>query len=542
MATNNGDRALGRIPTWTPGASPQTTSSPPRFTIQSPRNFRDTDNTRAIPFVFPPLPPLTHLSPHIITQATKPAVELPPEMWRAVLSHLPPDEVMRVRRVNHLFYAVALDHRFRTLSILDETIDDDEGGEVANKANTLIRRLGHAALLRTGVLIEFPQFARRIQKISLCMQHLKALQTYYALIVANQTKTNDADPGAFGSERDFGEEFMDGICHVFAHAITLNEVIIILPNTPVDDEEFELESLQDLWYRVPRPHGLTSLTLQLDVTKLGLLLDLAPYIRAPCLKELSLGIERYRRRVQRDRVAFTRIHALFREVGPTLEKLTFCSTIKHLTAAALNNDIIMPNLQRLDIDTMLGAPEPIHAINNNYPALTVLLMHVWTPVTPSFASSSPWLSSLHPPNLRELHLMPHARVDSDTLWSGTFDAPRLEKLYLSNCFQRSSTPDDVVRLCDFFRSPKLDLLEIEVREIDVFLMKCLKAAFPNVRRLGIMALPLRGETRRKNVLGRREKFIPEWNMNMRYRCFHNTKNHVGLKRLATLYSDSFFAD
>lgn len=193
-----------------------------------------------------------------------------------------------------------------------------------------------------NVFSRFPQFARRIHKISICMQHLKALQTHYTFIMANETKTNDADPGAFGSECDFGEDFMDCICNVFAHAITLNEIRLIFPNTPADDEEFELGSLQDLWYRVPRPHGLTSLTLQLDVTKLGLLLDLAPYIRAPCLKELYIGIERYRRRVQRDRVAFTRIHALFREVGPTLEKLSVCSTIKHLTSAALDNDSEFP--------------------------------------------------------------------------------------------------------------------------------------------------------------------------------------------------------
>ncbi|KAG5219712.1 hypothetical protein IMY05_C4788000100 [Salix suchowensis] len=318
---------------------------------------------------------------------------------------------MRVRRVNHLFYAVALDHRFRTLSILDEQ-------------STMMR------------VARFPQFARRIQNISLCMQHLKALQTYYALIMANQTKTNDADPGAFGSERDFGEEFMDCICHVFAHAITLSEVRLILPNTPVDDEEFELESLQDLWYRVPRPHDLTSLTLQLDVTKLGLLLDLAPN----CISVLSAtsAVSSVTGRIHR-------IHVLFREVGPTLEKLTFCSTIKHLTARRSAMTAGHRHHAR--------RPEPVHAINNNYPALTVLLMH----------------------------------GGQRTLWSGTFDAPRLEKLYLSNCFQRSSTPDDV--------NPKLDLLEIEVREIDVFLMKCLKAAFPNVRRLGIMALPLRGEVR-----------------------------------------------
>lgn len=66
-------------------------------------------------------------------------------MWRAVLSHLPPDEVMRVRRVNHLFYAVALDHRFRTLSILDETFDDDEVSKVENNVKTFMRKLGDAA-------------------------------------------------------------------------------------------------------------------------------------------------------------------------------------------------------------------------------------------------------------------------------------------------------------------------------------------------------------------------------------------------------------
>ncbi|KAF9487397.1 hypothetical protein BDN71DRAFT_1514025 [Pleurotus eryngii] len=259
MATNNGDRALGRIPTCTPGASPQTTSSPPRFTFQSPRNFRDTGNARAVPFVFLPPPPLTRLSPHIITQVTKPAVDLPPEMWHAVLSHLPPDEVMRVRRVNHLFYAVALDHRFRTLSILDETIDDDEVSAVCEAYPEDLAL--HAAS--------------------------QSLADNYALIMANRTETNDADPGAFGSERDFGEEFMDCICHVFAHAITLNEVRLILLNTPADDEEVELESLQDLWYRGPRPHGLASLTLQLDVMKLGLRLDRAG-VGAPLIYQIPI--------------------------------------------------------------------------------------------------------------------------------------------------------------------------------------------------------------------------------------------------------------
>lgn len=52
---------------------------------------------------------------------------------------------MRVRRVNHLFYAVALDHRFRTLSILDETFDDDEVSKVENNVKTFMRKLGDAA-------------------------------------------------------------------------------------------------------------------------------------------------------------------------------------------------------------------------------------------------------------------------------------------------------------------------------------------------------------------------------------------------------------
>ncbi|KAF4582315.1 hypothetical protein EYR38_002433 [Pleurotus pulmonarius] len=533
MATNNDDGPLVRFPTI--DASFKTTPSPPRFTFQWPRNFHNTGNNQVIPFVFPPPQPLTRLSPHIATQVTSSTVGLPPEMWRAVLSHLPPAEVMRVRRVNRLFYAVALDHRFRSLNIVDEAIDASNESEGESKINAFIRRLGHAA---------FPEFARRIQSMCLCMDHLKALQIYYASVMASRHETNGTDSDAFDafdSQREFGEEFIDCIYQVFAHAITLDKVKLILPDTPANDEQFELEFLQDMWYRVPCPHGLTSLTLQMDVTKLGLLLDLAPYIRAPCLKELSIFIYRYRRGVRRDKVAFRRIHALFREVSPTLEKLTFTSTIKHLTAAALDNDIVMPNLRRLNIDVMLGALEPIHAINNNYPALTVLLMHVWSPMVPTFASAS-WLSSLHVPDLRELHLMPHDRVDSDTFWYGRFDAPRLEKLYLKNCFRRSSTVEDLVRLCDFFQSDRLELLEIEVREIDVFLMGRLKAAFPNLRRLGIIALPLRGETRKKSVLGRREKYFPEWNMIMRYRCFHNsTKNYPGgLKRLATLYSADFF--
>lgn len=56
----------------------------------------------------PALPPRHSCRPALHTRTT----HTHSEMWRAVLSHLPPGEVMRVRRVNHLFYTVALDHQF----------------------------------------------------------------------------------------------------------------------------------------------------------------------------------------------------------------------------------------------------------------------------------------------------------------------------------------------------------------------------------------------------------------------------------------------
>ncbi|KAG9224427.1 hypothetical protein CCMSSC00406_0009469 [Pleurotus cornucopiae] len=406
-----------------------------------------------------------------LPQTPNSAATLPPEIWCKILSHLPPTEVMRVRRVNSLFYAVALDHRFHHFKI--EGIADDE----THKFDALVRFVGDAMS---------PALAGRIKHITLCMDQLEMLQKFYAFTAMGATFNDNV---AIPPDRMRALELISAFFRVFENARALNKVRLILCGTANHYDPFELRFTQEFWRRLSPPKCITALELEVDVTKLALLLELAPSIVAPCLKELSILIERYWSRSPREKVDFRRIHGLFEQLGPSLETLTFKTTIKRLATSAFDNDIVMPELRELELDVRFGDLEPVRAINANYPALAELTLHMWMPAT---LSDSQWFSSLNLPNLRVLRVTLEARAQLATIWRGTLDAPRLEKLCLSGCFTRRSTPRELTQLCKFFKSASVVVLEIEVAEIDEFVVDTLAMAFPNLQSLRIWALKPKG--------------------------------------------------
>lgn len=151
--------------------------------------------------------------------------------------------------------------------------------------------------------------------------------------------------------------------------------------------------------------------------------------------------------------------------------------------------VVMPELRKLELDVRLGDLGTVRAINANYPALAELSLHVWMPEK---VSDVLWFSSLHLPNLRVLRVTLEARAQLATIWGGALDAPRLEKLYLDGCFTRRSTPRELTQLCKFFKSTSVGVLEIEVAEINDFVVDTLAMAFPNLQSLRIWALKPKG--------------------------------------------------
>ncbi|KAL4257051.1 F-box domain-containing protein [Pleurotus pulmonarius] len=452
-----------------------------------------------------------------LPQIPNPPATLPPEIWCNVLSHLPPAEVMRIRRVNLLFYAVALDCRFQHFKI--EGIADDD----TRKFDALVRFIGAAMS---------PELAGRIKHITLCMDQLEMLQRFYAFTALGRTFSDNV---AIPPNRTRALELISALFRVFENAWALNKVRLILCGTADRFAPFELGFTQEFWRRVSLPKCVTALELEVDVTKLELLLDLAPSINAPCLKELSIVIVRYWSRFPRETVDFRRIHGLFERLGPSLEALTFKPTIKRLTASAFDNDIVMPELRKLELDVRLGDLGTVRAINANYPALAELSLHVWMPEK---VSDALWFSSLHLPNLRVLRVTLAARAQLAAIWGGALDAPRLEKLYLDGCFTRRSTPRELTRLCAFFKSTSVVVLEIEVAEIDDFVIDTLAMAFPNLQYLRISALKPKGREwpNKPEHISIRE-FHATWKMYLRREYFWTDMDQF-VARVATVYSES----
>lgn len=167
------------------------------------------------------------------------------------------------------------------------------------------------------------------------MDQLEMLQRFYAFTAIGRTFSDNV---AIPPDRTRALELISALFRVFENAWALNKVRLILCGTADRFAPFELRFTQEFWRRVSRPKCVTALELEVDVTKLELLLDLAPSIDAPCLKELSIVIVRYWSRFPREPVDFRRIHGLFERLGPSLETLTFKTTIKRLTASAFDND------------------------------------------------------------------------------------------------------------------------------------------------------------------------------------------------------------
>ncbi|KAF9492320.1 hypothetical protein BDN71DRAFT_1216659 [Pleurotus eryngii] len=462
------------------------------------------------------LPLASFLVPSLPQTPTSPAT-LPSDIWCNILSYLPPAEVMRVRRVNSLFYAVALDHRFQHFKI--EGIAEDE----MHKFDALVRFVGDAMS---------HELAGRIKHITLCMDQLEMLQKFYACTDMGATFNDNV---AIPFDRMRARELAFALFHVFEHAWALNKVRLILCGTANGYDRFELRFMQTFWHCIPHQQSVTSLELEVDVTKLELLLDLAPCVEAPCLKELTIVIVRYWSRFPRKKVDFRRIHGLFAKLSPTLETLTFKSTIKRLTTSAFDNDIIMRELRKLELDVRLGDLKLVMSINANYPALTELSLHGWMPAT---ALDALWFSHLHLLNLRVLRVTLKVKTEVDMVWGGTLDAPRLEELHLNGCFTRRSTPRELTRLCNFFKSKSVVVLDIEVAEIDDEVIDTLAAAFPNLRDLRIWALKRKGrEWPNKPAPVPLRDFHTAWKMYLRREYF---RADLGCfeARLATVYSDS----
>ncbi|KAF4596064.1 hypothetical protein EYR38_007436 [Pleurotus pulmonarius] len=221
-----------------------------------------------------------------LPQIPNPPATIPPEIWCNVLSHLPPAEVMRIRRVNSLLYALALDCRFQHFKI--EGISDDK----TRKFDALVRSL----VLRW-----------RIKRITLCMDELEMLQRFYTSTAIGRTFSANV---AIPPDRTRALELISALFRVFENAWALNKVRLILCGTADRFAPFELMFTQDSGVLAPRG--------------------------AP--EELSIVIVRYWSRSPRETVDFRRIHGLFERLGPSLETVTFKTTIKRLTAAAFDND------------------------------------------------------------------------------------------------------------------------------------------------------------------------------------------------------------
>ncbi len=150
-----------------------------------------------------------------------------------------------------------------------------------------------------------------------------------------------------------------------------------------------------------------------------------------------------------------------------------------------------------------------------------------------------------------------------TIWGGALDAPRLERLYLDGCFTRRSTPKELTRLCGFFKSTSVVVLEIEVAENDDFVIDTLAMAFPNLQSLRIWALKPKGRVSilcafrfRCRGLGRTEclsfpseqewpnkpehisirEFHATWKMYLRREYFWTDLDQF-VARVATVYSE-----
>ncbi|KDQ24208.1 hypothetical protein PLEOSDRAFT_170671 [Pleurotus ostreatus PC15] len=441
-------------------------------------------NRELLPLASSPVPSLP--------QTPTPPARLPPDVWCTILSHLPPTEVMRIRRVNSLFYALALDHRFHHLQIAG--IADDE----PHKFDALVRFVGAAMS---------PELAGRIRHITVCMDQLEMLHTFYACTDMGATFAGNV---AIPFDRTRAQELAYALFRVVERARALTKVRLVLCGTANRYDRFERRFTQELWHRVP-PRA-------------------AAGPRAPCgraVKELSIVIVRYWRRFPRKKVDFRRIHALFATLGPALETLTFKSTIKRLTTSAFANDVVMPALRTLALDVRFGDLKPVASINANYPALTELSLHVWMPATTEVGA--PWFSFLHLPTLRILRVALHATAHAahaaqpaqgDTVWGGTLDAPRLEELRLAGCFTRRATPRDLARVCAFFGSRSVGVLDIEVAEIDDAAIDVLAAAFPAVRALRVRALRRRGrEWPHEPAPAPLREFHAAWGMYLRREYF-----------------------
>ncbi|KAF4583430.1 hypothetical protein EYR38_002181 [Pleurotus pulmonarius] len=435
--------------------------------------------------------------------------ELPPEIWRHILSFLSePYELLPICGVNRLFYDVAVDYRYRNLRM----------GFPSNSAVFKLRRARD------------PWLAKRVKSLYISTDAIELLfKEWPSFLLPSRTPWWSAilsllpnavlktvafpEPKPPPQKKDectnIDAEELSNLILDAADGMTNIEKLEFHTISVSNDLGFELEFLRLLCSRLQR---LRTLTYWVGTDKVHLAL---PILQFCSLKEITLHIHAHGApQASASADACPRIRQFLRGLAPTLESLTvstFDREVIEQISSTLHEDIVMPNLQKLNTFLMIDNVRAFQSINANYPVLTELSLTTCTPTTVVS------LGYLQLPELRSLTLWFRHMNTTHGFWNGSSSFTQLQTLHLMHGCELSS--DEVTQLCRFFRKASITDLMLCVHIIDGDLIDTLALSFPSLLTLILTAeFVVRVDIPPPEVdltpfeLEMQDRSYPEWNL------------------------------
>ncbi|KAF7426145.1 hypothetical protein PC9H_008511 [Pleurotus ostreatus] len=435
--------------------------------------------------------------------------ELPPEIWRHILSFLSePYELLPICGVNRLFYDVAVDYRYRNLRM----------GFPSNSAVFKLRRARD------------PWLAKRVKSLYISTDAIELLfKDWSSFLLPSRPHWWNAilsllpdavlktvafpEPKPPPEKKDectnIGAEEISNLILDAADGMT-NIEKLEFHSTPTSELDFELEFMRLLCSRLQH---LQTLTFWVGTDKVHLVL---PVLQFCNLKKITLHIHACGAGGPAPSAdACPRIRQFLRYFAPTLESLTvstFDREVIERMSLALHDGAVMPRLRKLSIFLMINDIQAFQSINTNYPALTELTLTTFTPAT--IVS----LAYLQLPELRSLTLWFRHINTTQGLWNGSSSFTKLETLHLMNGCELC--PDEVAQLCRFFKKANIIDLMLCVYILDGDLIDTLALSFPSLSTLILTAqhvgrvdiIPTPDVDLASFEMEMQDRSYPEWNL------------------------------
>ncbi|KAL4259750.1 hypothetical protein AB1N83_009354 [Pleurotus pulmonarius] len=432
--------------------------------------------------------------------------ELPPEIWRHILSYIDSSVLLPICGVNHLFHDVALDHRYRRVWL--GYISDARILKIKSLKDPWLAKRVKSLYLATGAVGARADASRVALPVSKAKSHAgysDILSSFLPSVVRKRVTYGLAEDIIDGTQLDVtstsAESLLPLLYVVLDQLKNVSELDIIADHT--GDSDFELDFLRKLCCLFA---SRSVQALGLRIYELHLIL---PFTQFVGLKKVSLTLLPSPNPSALSADAFSQLLQFLNRIAPSVEVLCFATPdygiVEQLSSSL--HPMTMPNVRELETPLMFNDLGTNQSLDSKYPSLSVLKLYPWSPREGLTQS----LGCLQLVGLRSLTLSSLGEVSVPSLFgNGSSGFPHLEELRIINEYLFS---DNVDMICKFFASSSITRLELYLFYLNAHILDSTSLYFPVLHTFDLRTVYVTLATEPGSI-GLRERQYPDWHVSV----------------------------